>query len=423
MVNDRIDEFLALAIDASMDPDERRADAASEKLWNENKIIALRGPPGSGKTTVQKRAILRCHALGGRGFYGLPNNALAARMKELCGNVIQVGTCHSILGLDEPQMFWPSLRFYQMGLIDEISQLKDYHYHQIGSMFVQAERGLVLLLCGDQYQVGGYGENRIWHTTTWRNPQMTFKVDLHDMHRCKDPELGAILSELKTNYPRDESLARLRAPDLAAWYPVGPPTAAGMGKLFAKHKNTEVLVISRRGTEEVNNATLEARFPRFPPRAVVPGDVLSSSKNYVGGELKPTRDLVPSEFPVFVGMKAYITKTLRKDLDFVNGMQVEVIGWSDTTSSIRVRTKTDRTFEVTRWADPDMDHMGYYPLRVGYASTILRQAGAELEHVTIYLDVPNAAACAYTALSRVSTLKAIKIGGKITASHFAPAVG
>ena len=68
-----------------------------------------------------------------------------------------------------------------------------------------------------------------------------------------------------------------------------------------------------------------------------------------------------------------------------------------------------------------MEGLSYYPVRIGYASTVLRMAGAELEHVTIFLDVPHAAAAAYTAMSRVSTLKQIKFGGKLTRDHFAPA--
>ena len=218
-------------------------------------------------------------------------------------------------------------------------------------------------------------------------------------------------------------MSRLRSPDLVAWYPVGPPNPDGMRKLFIKHPNTDVLVVTRVGTENVNDAALKAKFPRFPPRAVVCGDVESYSANYISGELKPIAELVPSKFPVYVGMKAFITKTLRKDLDYVNGMQVPILAWSSTNASIRVETKTGRVFEVTRWADPDMDGLSYYPLRVGYASTILRMAGAELDHVTVYLDVPHAAAAAYTALSRVATLGQVKLGGKVTADHFAPARG
>ena len=108
-------------------------------------------------------------------------------------------------------------------------------------------------------------------------------------------------------------------------------------------------------------------------------------------------------------------------MDFVNGMEVTVKAWSQQNEAIRVETKTGRVFDVTKFADPDFDGLPYYPLRIGYASTILRMAGAELQHVTVYLDAPHVGAAAYTALSRVARLDCIKIGGKITRDHFAPA--
>ena len=95
------------------------------------------------------------------------------------------------------------------------------------------------------------------------------------MHRCDDPVLAKILQELRTNYPCDTTLAQLRAPERVVWYPIGPPTHAGMRKLFAQHEETHVLVVSRFGAEQVNEATLLAKFPHYPPRAVVPGDVES----------------------------------------------------------------------------------------------------------------------------------------------------
>lgn len=421
--NARLDEFLQLAMDAAYDPDEERALAAGEKLAKENRIIVALGPPGSGKTTVQKRLLLRNHAMGGRGFYALPNNALSSRMQEQCGSIVQTGTCHSILGLDEPHMYWPSLQMWQLGLIDEISQLKDQHYAQLSRMFVAAERCLVLFLTGDKQQLSGFGESRMWHSTAWRNPAYTWKIEFPQMHRCKDKRLAQILMELRVNYPGEETLRTLREPRFRAWLPVGAPTPAGMQRLFGKHPNTQVLVITRRGTDAVNEAALHALFPRFPPRATIPADVESYSLNYEGGELKDVKHLVPSQLPVYRGMRVFITKTLRKDLDFVNGMQAKIVGWNPRTEAVRVQTTTGRTFDVTKWADPDLNHMQYYPLRVGYASTIFRMAGAELEHATIYLDVPHAAAAGYTAMSRVSSLENLKFGGHITADHFAPARG
>ena len=73
---------------------------------------------------------------------------------------------------------------------------------------------------------------------------------------------------------------------------------------------------------------------------------------------------------------------------------------------------------VWPWTDSELGHKTYYPVRPGYASTVLKFQGAELEHVTAYLDVPGAA---YTAASRSQKGSDILFGGKLTAEHFKPA--
>ena len=58
--------------------------------------------------------------------------------------------------------------------------------------------------------------------------------------------------------------------------------------------------------------------------------------------------------------------------------------------------------DVWPWSYPDLDDLTYYPLRPGCASALLKFQGAELPHVTSFLDdyVPGAA---YTGVSRVET--------------------
>ncbi len=46
--------------------------------------------------------------------------------------------------------------------------------------------------------------------------------------------------------------------------------------------------------------------------------------------------------------------------------------------------------------------------------------GAELEHITIYLDVPGQRAAAYVALSRVKRDEDYLFGGKYSRKHFVP---
>ena len=66
-------------------------------------------------------------------------------------------------------------------------------------------------------------------------------------------------------------------------------------------------------------------------------------------------------------------------------------------------------------------HVVYYPIRVGYAGTIHKFQGAELSHITIWLDRKFSPAAGYVALSRVATDEDYLIGGEVTADHFLPA--
>ena len=53
-------------------------------------------------------------------------------------------------------------------------------------------------------------------------------------------------------------------------------------------------------------------------------------------------------------------------------------------------------------------------------NTILA-AAKQLEHATVYLDIPGVAGAAYTAASRVRRGCDILFGGKLTPEHFKPA--
>ena len=76
---------------------------------------------------------------------------------------------------------------------------------------------------------------------------------------------------------------------------------------------------------------------------------------------------------------------------------------------------------ITPKADEDLGGLVYYPLRLGHASSIIKFQGAELPHVTIYLDAKHVPAAAYTAMSRVRLGSQCLIGGWVEPTHFSPA--
>ena len=134
-------------------------------------------------------------------------------------------------------------------------------------MWTLAEKRPVLLLCGDQAQMSGFGDERMWHTPVWRNRLLTFHIDLKQIHRLdKSPggeRLRSILSELRHCEPSEVTLQQLQSPALRAWTPIGPPTSEGMRRLLKLHPNTDILTVSREGMGAVNESVLEALYPRY----------------------------------------------------------------------------------------------------------------------------------------------------------------
>ena len=64
--------------------------------------------------------------------------------------------------------------------------------------------------------------------------------------------------------------------------------------------------------------------------------------------------------------------------------------------------------------------VAFYPMKLGYASTIYKMQGAEVAHITIFLDIPGQRAAAYVAMSRVNKNGDYLFGGRCTKKHFIP---
>jgi hypothetical protein len=84
-------------------------------------------------------------------------------------------------------------------------------------------------------------------------------------------------------------------------------------------------------------------------------------------------------------------------------------------------TETGHRVPVRPWTDKEHGNKTYHAIRAGYASTVLKMAGAELKHAVLWLDVPHVPGAAYTGMSRVSFGKDLLLGGNLQPDHFTPA--
>ena len=64
-------------------------------------------------------------------------------------------------------------------------------------------------------------------------------------------------------------------------------------------------------------------------------------------------------------------------------MRCEVTAWDPANQAVRVKTKTGKRLAITPKADEDLGGLVYYPLRSGYASSIIKLKSTELPHITI----------------------------------------
>ena len=131
------------------------------------------------------------------------------------------------------------------------------------------------------------------------------------------------------------------------------------------------------------------------------------------------RGNVRLDSPIYLGARVTLTKNLNKEVGYVNGMGGIAVGLDK--AAVLVKTHQGKLLSIYPWTSPE--HIVHYPLRLGYASTLHKVQGATLEHVTVWLDIPNVPAAAYVALSRVSYDREWRFIGNPGVHHFTPARG
>ena len=174
-----------------------------------------------------------------------------------------------------------------------------------------------------------------------------------------------------------------------AW-PGDIPTLFEINRLFETHPNTTCLAVSRRGCALINSLAVEAFFGDKKPLTILPGDIEANADNYHEGKLiQETSKLRSLKVPIYIGLEIFFTRNVNKGIDFVNGMKARVIGWDASSRGLHLITATGHYVTTWMWTDKELANRSYYPIRPGYCSTIVKYQGAELEHVTVYLDTPG----------------------------------
>ena len=157
----------------------------------------------------------------------------------------------------------------------------------------------------------------------------------------------------------------------------------------------------------------------------IPGHFDANEENFDDkSQLRTDRKPRPKKIKLYKGMRLFLTNNLNKKNDFVNGMEATVEDYIEEKACLIVRTRTNKRLPVWLYTDPDPAHQRatYFPVRVGYASTIHKVQGATLEHVTIWLNIPGMKGAGHVALSRVQRDGDYLIAGDVGPQHFTPAM-
>ena len=384
---------------------------------------AVIGPPGTGKTTVVDKCVRRCIRHGERVLYALPTAQQAARVRIRHPDA-DVDTCAGAFFLYKDSVeVMDCLTQYDMIAVDEVSQLSQKDFERIIQMWEAADRVPCLVFAGDFWQLPGVQPTRATDSPKWR---MVHQIELHEMWRCKDETLREKLVALRTSMPTKKLLKRI-ALRHKAWLGHHQPTAWDLQQLYRNVPHTTIATCTRKAAAHVNDLSIWVLFTTKRKRQLgeLKVDWESNADNFDDeNKVVLGRPPKPLSMNLYKNMRAHITRNVDKGSDFINGMEALVKSYDPASRCVHVLTKTGRNlaiYPITDWVQ-DCGYVTAYPIRAGYASTIHKLQGAELEHITVWLDIPFMKAAGYVALSRVQRDGDYLLGGKVTRRHFVPAI-
>ncbi|CAE7357076.1 pif1, partial [Symbiodinium sp. CCMP2592] len=403
------------------------ADDAALRLEEQNSVLVCMGGPGTGKTFVADYLVRVAVRRGHRVLYALPTGQLACRMRQRHPD-IHVDTCAGAFLFYRPESETLALMAeYDMVVIDEALQLSAEEYGRLHAMFCATGKQLLLLLMGDDCQLPSIHPQQACDHAQWR---FTHVVTLTEVRRCKCAVLQAKLDFLRHHKPLGQEGKRFvnrLCYQHKAWTGHDEPTSLDIDSVFKRTGGkTTFVTCTKRGAASINALAVQVLFSNRKQQllAEIPGDYDDNEENFDEyGNLRRDRAPLPNPVQLYRGLRVVLTRNRDKENHYVNGMVATVEGYFPTTGCLRVRTQTGRRLAIYRYTDTDVPcgRAVYFPIRTGYAGTIYKFQGAELEHVTLWLNRRWCRAAAYVALSRVARDENYLIGGIVNADHLIPA--
>ena len=271
---------------------------ASARLEGQNSVLVCLGAPGTGKTFVADYLIRLASARGFQILYALPTGQLACRMRQRHPD-IHVDTCAGAFLFYRPMAETAGiLTEYDLVVVDEALQLSAEEFGRLDEMFKAAGRRLLLLLMGDEWQLPSIQPERACEHPHWR---LCHFVTLHEVRRCKCPELQAKLDVLRYHKPTGTEGKRFvnkLCYQHKAWTGHDEPTALDIASVLDRTAGaTTFITCTRRGAGLINEFAVDVLFINRNKRTIglVPGDYSDFPENYTDqGRLREDRAPLPA---------------------------------------------------------------------------------------------------------------------------------
>ena len=380
------------------------------------------GPAGSGKSTAVEVAIQNAAALGANVVIACPTALLAFRYRLKFSN-LDTDTLHGFICLHKTEIeTLELLQHVDLLVIDEIGQVPTWIFDRLLRLWDATERRTVIVLVGDFCQLRGADPTSVVDSPRWQAD--VFKSHLRHMRRCKCSALKWKLELLRSSVPDARNLRAIlrnhRAPKHRAYGDRKKPNMQDTGQILIETPDTTLVTISRWAVNYLNGLIVRNIFGHRAPLAVLPGEPDTNLNNFHGSQQISWH---PSELLIFEGVRVTITRNIDKNKHFINGVSGVVTCMRR--HGVEIELPDGRPLTIHRVHDysPTGQALGpaYFPLRVGYATTLHKIQGSTLNHATIWLDVPYVKASAYVALSRVQYDKEWRFAGQLDQRHFRPA--
>eukprot|EP00973_Karenia_brevis_P061746 8587507-Karenia_brevis.AAC.1 len=239
------EESIKITMQCQNAPTEKERDEAREVAWAHNGILVIDGPPGSGKTFVQRQLIEKILGEGGRVLYVFVTANNAARAREVYGDLVDIDTFAGALGDGTDAYINGAVLEPYAGLfIDECFQMSEELFKHLLRLHTANNRVVTVVCAGDKHQMGSPGGRSAHLSPLWDQSTFTTTLtyDPNYQQRSSDQPFLKMLNKMRVGMPANKG-GDFSVPQICRGHRAWPkdhhwPTPDDMKWLWDNHRNT-----------------------------------------------------------------------------------------------------------------------------------------------------------------------------------------